>query len=162
VSRLDTLRRLFAHLRWADDRALASLRDQPGELVSRALSIYAHVLGAEHVWLSRLREEPTTVPVWPEFTIDECARSDQESHARYQAYLSSLADADLDREVGYVNSAGQAFRSKVEDILLHVSLHGSYHRGQVALLIRDGGGVPSPTDYIAFVRGVPAATRTGR
>ena len=92
MSRLDPIRRMFAHMRWADDRALASLRDQPGELVSRALSIYAHVLGAEHVWLSRLRQEPTTVPVWPEFTIDECARSDEESHARYQAYLASLAD----------------------------------------------------------------------
>jgi len=38
-------------------------------------------------------------------------------------------------------------------------MHGCYHRGQVAMLIRDGGGTPAPTDYIAFVRGAPAATR---
>jgi uncharacterized damage-inducible protein DinB len=47
----------------------------------------------------------------------------------------------------------------VDDILLHVALHGSYHRGQVALLVREAANKPAPTDYIGFVRGVPAATR---
>ena len=42
-------------------------------------------------------------------------------------------------------------------MLLQVILHGCYHRGQVALLVRDAGAEPSPTDYIAFVRGSPAA-----
>jgi uncharacterized damage-inducible protein DinB len=41
-----------------------------------------------------------------------------------------------------------------------VALHGSYHRGQIALLVRAGGSTPAPTDYIAFIRGAPAATRT--
>jgi uncharacterized damage-inducible protein DinB len=48
----------------------------------------------------------------------------------------------------------------VGDMLLHVALHGAYHRGQIALLVRAGGSTPSPTDYIAFIRGAPAATRT--
>ena len=73
--------------------------------------------------------------------------------------LATLGPGDLDRDVTYTNSAGQEFTSRVEDILLHVVMHGSYHRGQVAMLIRDGGGTPAPTDYIAFVRGAPAATR---
>jgi uncharacterized damage-inducible protein DinB len=56
-----------------------------------------------------------------------------------------------------VNSAGQAFTSTVEDILLHVCLHGQYHRGQVALLLREAGAAPATTDYIAFARGAPTA-----
>jgi uncharacterized damage-inducible protein DinB len=47
----------------------------------------------------------------------------------------------------------------VEDILLQIFLHGTYHRGQVALLLRQGEATPAPTDYIAYVRGAPAATR---
>jgi uncharacterized damage-inducible protein DinB len=39
-------------------------------------------------------------------------------------------------------------------------LHGAYHRGQIALLIRQAGAVPAPTDYVAFVRGAPTATRS--
>jgi uncharacterized damage-inducible protein DinB len=44
-------------------------------------------------------------------------------------------------------------------MLTHVAMHGSYHRGQIAAALRAGGDIPSPTDYIAFVRGAPAATR---
>ncbi|MFL5508025.1 MAG: DinB family protein, partial [Gemmatimonadaceae bacterium] len=59
----------------------------------------------------------------------------------------------------YKNSAGEQFTSSVENILTHVFMHGSYHRGQVASLVRAGGDTPSPTDYIFFTRGSPAATR---
>jgi len=65
--------------------------------------------------------------------------------------------SDVARAIDYRNSAGQAFRSTVEDILLHVALHGTYHRGQIALVIRGGGGEPASTDYIAFIRGAPTA-----
>ncbi|HEU5359182.1 MAG TPA: DinB family protein, partial [Gemmatimonadales bacterium] len=61
--------------------------------------------------------------------------------------------------VTYRNSAGLEFTSTVEDILLHVALHGAYHRGQVARALREGGAVPNATDYIAFIRGAPAARR---
>jgi uncharacterized damage-inducible protein DinB len=44
-------------------------------------------------------------------------------------------------------------------MLVHVALHGQYHRGQVALLLRASGFEPATTDYIAWTRGVPAATR---
>jgi hypothetical protein len=49
---LDYLRRLLAHLRWADDRALEALRSST-DPPEQALEIYTHVLGAEGVWLSQ-------------------------------------------------------------------------------------------------------------
>ena len=157
----DALARLFDHVRWADSRARVSLSDSPGALVERALELYCHVLGAEHVWLARLKGEQATVAVWPRLSLGETEALAAELHASFETYLDSLRPGDLDRDVTYTNSAGQEFTSRVEDILLHIVLHGSYHRGQVAMLIRDGGGTPAPTDYIAFVRGSPTATRQG-
>jgi uncharacterized damage-inducible protein DinB len=61
--------------------------------------------------------------------------------------------------ITYRNSAGEEFTSSLEDILTHVAMHGSYHRGQVAAWMRQSGETPTPTDYIAFARGSPAATR---
>jgi uncharacterized damage-inducible protein DinB len=145
---------LFAHLDWANRLALETLRATPEPDAVRRL---AHVLGAERVWLTRLRGEPQDTPVWPELTLGECERLAESNRAGYAAYLEGLAPDDLAREVDYVNSAGQAFRSRVDDILFHVALHGQYHRGQVALLVRGAGSAPAATDYIAFVRGVPAA-----
>jgi len=156
------LLRLFDHLAWADARArdaVASLRAQSGER-AQALALYAHVAAAEHVWLARLDGRPPDHPVWPSLDLDTAAALAREAAAGLRAHAALDADG-LAREVAYRNSAGDAFRSRVDDILAHVALHGSYHRGQVALLARGGGGTPLPTDYIAFVRGSPAARSTG-
>lgn len=111
------------------------------------------------MWLSRLRQTPATVAVWPPPDLERCATLAQATHAGYSALIGELTPADLSREVAYTNSAGDAFRTAAEDILIHVAMHGSYHRGQVALLLRQAGAEPRATDYIAFVRGAPAATR---
>jgi uncharacterized damage-inducible protein DinB len=148
---------LFEHMAWADERILESLR-QPG-VPQRALDLYAHVLGAEHVWLARLEQRPQTVAVWPAMTLDECAQLAVENTRAFRGYVQRLTSEDLRRRVHYRNSAGKEFETAIEDILVHVTMHGSYHRGQVTLLVRDAGAEPQPTDYIAFVRGVPAATR---
>ena len=73
--------------------------------------------------------------------------------------IASSSTEQLQRVVPYTNSAGLSFESSLEDMLMQALLHGCYHRGQIALLVRGAGAEPAPTDYIAFVRGVPAATR---
>lgn len=155
------LLRLVDHLRWADMRVLAGLRASPGN-DPRAVELYAHVLGAEHVWLSRIDGRSGTIAVWPALTLDECGAVAERNASDLRAIAGDTDPRALLREVAYVNSAGKAFRSTVGDIVLHVALHGAYHRGQVALLVRASGGEPSPTDYIAFTRGAPAATRGQR
>lgn len=152
----DTLKRLVAHMEWADAEVLASFRSNAPP--PRAVERYAHILGAEHVWLARLRQEKPAHAVWPALSVEQCAELARANAAEFKAHLDAATAQTLSTEVPYVNSAGQSFRNRVDDILLHVALHGSYHRGQVALLVREAGSKPASTDYIAFVRGVPAAT----
>ena len=154
---LEQLKRLFAHMRWADLRAHESFRT--AKTPPETLAVYAHVLGAEHVWLCRLRQVTPRMVVWPALALEQCAELAAENAAGFDRYLSELDEAALATEISYVNSAGQSFRSRVDDILLHVAMHGSYHRGQIASQVRKAGGTPAATDYIGFVRGVPAATR---
>ncbi len=77
----------------------------------------------------------------------------------FNALLSGAGADKLEQPVSYRNSAGDEFKSAVRDILAHVALHGSYHRGQIAALVRAAGTKPASTDFIAFARGAPAATR---
>ena len=154
---MNHIRSLLDHMAWADERVLESLR-QPG-VPQRALDLYAHVLGAEHVWLARLEQRAATVAVWPVIMLDECARLARENREGLRGYVERLTSGDLRRTVHYRNSAGDEFDTAIEDILVHVAMHGSYHRGQISLLVRDAGAEPQPTDFIAFARGAPAATR---
>lgn len=155
---LETIRLLFDHMAWADELVLTALQTSPGE-DPHAMEQFAHVLAAEHVWLRRIEERAASVVVWPALTLAECEALAAENRRAFTAFLAKETDISLTREVRYVNSAGRAFRSRVLDILLHVSLHGSYHRGQVSLMTRRSGGTPAPTDFIAFIRGAPTATR---
>lgn len=155
---MEHLARLIAHLAWADDRVLAALRSATAPDPS-CLELLAHVLATEHVYLARLQGEVPHHPVWPSLSIEECAALVRANQQRLTTYVAGLTAADLTRGVTYRNSAGRQFTSSVEDMLFHVCLHGAYHRGQIAWALRRAGGVPMPTDYIAFVRGAPAATR---
>ena len=98
----DILASLFQHASWANTAVLASLRNSPAKDPA-ALGQIAHVLGAEHVWLARIRGEVPRVAVWPSLTLEECDALADENHRGFIALLA-LADQGLEREVTYVNS----------------------------------------------------------
>jgi uncharacterized damage-inducible protein DinB len=157
---LAALRRVWEHLAWADGLLLSALDTDPPP-PPEALREYAHILGADETWLSRLERRSATAPVWPDMDVGRLREFARGLHAGYFKYLSGLDAAALSDSVAYTNSAGLSFVSSVQDILLHVALHAQYHRGKVNLRLRDAGRTPAATDYIAFVRGVPAATTSG-
>lgn len=147
------LTRLFAHLAWADDTAIAALRATATPPAS-ALRAMAHIIGAEEVWSSRIRTREARSDVWPSLTLDEIAALSMDVRAGL-ADLAAAADADAAtaaRPISYRNSAGQPFTTRLDDILMHLALHGAYHRGQVASTLREHGDIPRATDYIVFVR----------
>ena len=150
--------RLFAHLVWADQAVIAALQGTSTP-ASDWLELFGHVLGAEHVWLARIEGTPPKVAVWPAVSLEDCVTLARENQQGYADLLTRVDPAELDTMVHYRNSAGREFDSTIEDILLHVWMHGSYHRGQIARAMRQAGAVPAPTDYIGYSRGVPAATR---
>lgn len=154
----DYFGKLFKHVAWADARVLQSLR-AAHSVLKKDLDLYSHILGAEHVWLSRIKGVPAKVAVWPTLTLDEAERLAGENVAGFEGVVSELTEESRATPITYRNSAGDQFTSTLEDILAHVCLHGAYHRGQIAASIRAAGDVPNPTDYIAFARGAPAATR---
>lgn len=155
----DSLARLFEHMFWADTRVLELLDSEPAAASADVLRLFAHVLAAERVWLLRVRGEDSSVqPVWPELSTAELHALAASNAEGFAALLNEFHDNDLAADTVYANSQGVPFRNSVSDILLHVALHGSYHRGQIALAVRGAGGTPVNTDFIAFARTAAAGT----
>lgn len=153
---LQHLVQLSRHAEWADNlliSALGAATPAPPD----ALRELAHVMGAAETWLSRIQRRPARVAIWPSLSLPDLATLTPTVHRSYASYLGTLTDAGLEQPVAYVNSAGLSFTNTVVDILMHVALHGQYHRGKVNLLLRQAGATPAPVDFIAFQRGVPAA-----
>ena len=152
---LQSLHRLWAHSRWADLALFEAMHAAAPQ--DRAWREYAHVLGAEAVWLARLEERPAPVAVWPTLNPEEAGSLRAQVVMGYDTYFRGINEESLVRVVRYSNSAGQVFTTATVDILLHVALHGQYHRGKINLLLRQSGVEPVSVDYIGFVRGVRAA-----
>lgn len=159
MSALRQLRRLWDHGRWADDQLQQALRTAGAP--AAPLREYSHVVGAEEVWLARIERRAPRAAVWPECSMDEGAALSLSVQEGFTRYLATLEESSLEAVLEYRNSRGAAFTGTIGDILLHVVLHGQYHRGKINLLLREGGANPAPVDFIAWVRGVPAATRRG-
>lgn len=142
----------------ATARAIVSLRSVPTErrgepAFAKACGILAHVQMAKRLWLSRLGavERPTWV-MFPAWSIDEIERDAHELDRVWGSHIAGLDDLRLAERVRYTSVDGVGFESTVAEILTHVHNHGTYHRGQVAMLATSVGGERASTDYIAITR----------
>ena len=54
--------------------------------------------------------------------------------------------------IAYINSQGMPFENTIADVLLQIFTHGCYHRGQIALDLRQNGLEPVLTDYAGYLR----------
>jgi uncharacterized damage-inducible protein DinB len=147
----DLLLNLLGHMRWADTLVADALAASKTEPPTDAVGLFAHIAAVEHLWYSRIHSVRAAHAVWPKLSPNE-ARALAERHADLFEQLVNEGDATLQRNVSYRNSAGRDFRNTVEEIVTHVTMHGSYHRGQIARIIRASGGDPPYTDYIQFMR----------
>jgi len=140
---------MLEHDAWANREMLQAVRAAPDPA---ALGLLCHVLAAERLWHARLHGEPSPLAVWPEPSLDLCEAEAEAMPADWRRFLAGLDEDGLGREIAYVNSKGEPWRSAVGDVLTHVALHSAHHRGQIAAALRAGGAAPPYTDYIHCVR----------
>lgn len=136
---------------WADERIASALRDQPGA-PAEARRLFAHIAAAEHLWWARIRNEKPRVVVWPTLDVGAAASLAAECAGRFAELVSRDDDASLDRVIDYRNSAGVDHQNTIRDIVTHVAMHGSHHRGQILRELRGAGLEPPYVDYIGYVR----------
>ena len=148
---LERLRRLFSYGDWANRETLSSL-EAAGSAPARSLRTLSHIVGAEWLWLARLKREKDVMAVWPELTLEECRTQVGRLGKAWRAYCEGLDPHRLSEPVSYVNSKGESWTNGVQDILMHVVMHSVYHRGQIAADMRAGGHEPAYTDFIHGVR----------
>ena len=122
--------------------------------VQKAIDLFAHMMLARRLWLYRfgvIGEGPRDF--FPQnVALDAVKAMAEEMHAAWSAYFERLDDAELERVFEYRALDGPRYRNRVEDILTQLFGHSWYHRGQIALLLRQAGGEPAATDFVYWSR----------
>ncbi|MFE6166907.1 DinB family protein [Viridibacillus arvi] len=149
---MKTIQKMYEHLIWANQRILETLQSI-GDENQDVFRLFSHILLAEKVWITRLQGlDSSRLPIWSDVDIEVCAELVMQNEEILTTFLINLANTNLDKLIPYKNSKGIEFKNSVRDILIHVALHGQYHRGQINSLLRAKGIEPINIDFITFVR----------
>jgi uncharacterized damage-inducible protein DinB len=157
---LETLRALYGYNGWANARSLqAASTVSPADFTKEVGGSFAslrgtltHMYGAEWIWLERWRgTSPRSLPFSLDFPDVETIRSRWQDVEREQKeFLDGLDHSRLAQVVSYVNLKGETFAYPLGRMLQHVVNHSTYHRGQVATLLRQLGAKPLSTDLLLY------------
>ncbi len=145
----DVLLNLMQHMRWADTLVADALDDDAPADVGRA--VRPHRVGRAPLVRAHSGRTPAFA-VWPSLTVAESRALATEHADLFERLVQSADDVALARPVHYRNSAGRAYQSAVSDIVTHVAMHGSHHRGQILQRLRAAGREPPYVDFIQFMR----------
>jgi uncharacterized damage-inducible protein DinB len=166
MTALEEIRELFAYHRWANARMLTAAGELDQEAFARDLrSSFAsvrdtltHMISADWIWLERWRgTSPTAGPGWDVTTHAALLSRWDEVERDQGAFLDGLGEADVERTVPYRTLNGVACETALGELCRHVVNHGTYHRGQVATMLRQLGVKPPQTDLILYYRERAAA-----
>jgi len=156
------IQRLYDYNRWANERVLESLQPIGQEVFTSnkqashgsIRGIIAHIAAAEWIWLERWKGSSPAglLPESESETFEIAAQRLRKIDDDLKQFTTRLTQEDLDGSRGYKTTEGKPYSNVLSDMLLHLANHSSYHRGQIATLLRQSGAVPQSTDFILFIR----------
>jgi uncharacterized damage-inducible protein DinB len=158
-----TYSQLLEIKRWADRGLYAAVSQNFDRLSPEEstimLRILDHIHTVDRIFQHHLRGVPHSFRAARSETLpqlDVLAKSAKEVDDWYVSYVDSLADEDLEQPIDFVFTSGKPARMRRSEILLHVCLHGTYHRGNAGAVLQLKGLTPSRdaiTDFLEDTKG---------
>jgi len=164
----DDIALLYEYDRWANERVLLASSTLSTEQFTRDLGgsfssvrdTLVHILAGEWTWIQYWKEpSPDSASLADlmarrEVLFDPSAFPDlaavrhmwTEVEREQIEFIQLLTDERLDRMLPVGKS-----HVKLTHLLQHVTNHSTYHRGQIALMMRQLGAVPLATDFHVFL-----------
>ena len=153
------LRELAHHMQWADAiiwTAALPHAQAAGDLALRGKLFHTHMV--QQAFLSVWQAGPLTPPPSDPPDLPTTLQSARNYYSELAAFLAALGEDELERPVA-LPWAGRFARRlgrepatpSLAETILQVTMHSTYHRGQVNARLRELGLEPPLTDYIAWV-----------
>ena len=150
MNTVDHLRELFRYNDWANRRVIVAVKESSS---ARCRQILAHLLITEDEYYARLHgKDSTGFDFWPELSVEECGELARHTAEKYEKLLRRFEEEGLDLAARYRTSEGVPHTNDFREMLTHVIIHSSVHRGNVILKLREEGFEPPKIDYIIYLR----------
>jgi uncharacterized damage-inducible protein DinB len=155
----DTLASMFEYNRWADERLLTACGQLTDEQYAREIggsfpsirATVAHHAGALRAWGTRF--EGGVVTALPsESEVPDTGTALRLVVEGYETLVreAGRAGEELNQIFTYRSIRGFMVSLPRWALLRHVVNHGTYHRGQIANMMRQVGAAPPSTDFFLW------------
>lgn len=157
---IEAIEKLYGYHIWAMDKIFLELETISEEEFTKDLvdgislrDKICHIIAADTIWLDRIEKLETkfldssffpTISKTKEYFLSVKTRLEKLFHHLDETYISS--------KVNFKNKKGEEVAFKLFEVLFHIFNHGTYHRGQIAILIRKIKGKPPVTDIIEYFK----------
>jgi uncharacterized damage-inducible protein DinB len=142
--------KLYQYNDWANRRVIECLENQDVR-DEKILRIFGHLVCAQLIWFNRFKGLPKSpLKLWGDHPLAELKSIAKEAA---RCWLEFIDEEDsFDRVLKYNNYVGDYYETNIRDLMAHLVNHCTYHRGQVAVLLREKGFEPVNTDFVTYDR----------
>ncbi len=158
MSKLELITHVYEYNEWANDRLLdvasglsaGELSAGRGASFDSVLSSFAHVAAGQIVWLERWLGGENATPLLELQKMPDLGTvraSFLASHAGLRELVSGLTDERLEAPLEYRDSRGDEYSRPLWQLMTHVANHGTYHRGEIAMMLTGLGHSPGDLDF---------------
>ncbi len=145
---------VFNYKAWANEElyAVVGTVDPTKHEVERhtCIRLLNHIYTVDRIFVGNLQRKAhgfTATNTAETPTLDALLAGVRETDRWYIEYVSILSSAELAEPIEFVFTDDTPARMTREEMLLHVSLHGGYHRGAVGRILAQLGIAP-PRDLL--------------
>jgi uncharacterized damage-inducible protein DinB len=152
---------LFEYDAWATERMLEAVRgllekhytENIGSSAASVGSTLIHIHGACRLWLDRWLGRDDGRGLNTEMSSLDALRSRwNDLRKELNTFLQSVAENQLQAPLSYKDMKGRTHSQPLIQQMQHLVNHSTYHRGQVAAMLRQLGAQAVNTDLITYYR----------
>lgn len=149
----------FRHMDWADAVVWQAVLAEPSARKDPSTRVRLHhIHQVQWAFLQIWREEALDLPEISDFEeLPQIRAWGWKYHQQVRDYLQGSDVRPLDEPIELpwqdqlVERFGKARSASFRQTLMQVAFHSTYHRGQVNARLRELGGEPPLTDFIAWI-----------
>ncbi len=159
-----TLGRIFSYKAKANEEILAAMRqfDDASPAQEIAIRVLNHTYAVDRIFAANLRRaehgytspNPGQAP-----SLEELSAAITASDQWYLDYVSALDGTQLAERIDFTFADGLPGRMSREEMLMHVTVHGEYHRGQICLLMMQNSIAPPADGFTSYLHKTEASSR---
>ncbi|WP_046175922.1 DinB family protein [Domibacillus indicus] len=153
------MQNLYDYHAWANEQMLGHILQQFPDVFTKPATgpfssiarTFEHIYEVDKIWFSRMAGKNLPPADGAEFTDVQQAKEAFNS-------LSKQISSFLRREphgnkmICYKDLEGNSFQNTLSELVTHIVNHGTSHRGNIVVMLREAGYRSCPTDYIYFLR----------